>query len=103
MCLLTLRLPPSPSPLRLLALLGVGCFAFMAESLLHLATRGSAVEDFMQLEPMLSAIAAGFAVCNLCGQRRPFSLLLERAMPGVLCFFFTTTGMSMDLGALRRL
>ncbi|KAL3918752.1 MAG: hypothetical protein SGPRY_005894, partial [Prymnesium sp.] len=73
MCLLTLRLPPSPSPLRLLALLGVGCFAFMAESLLHLATRGSAVEDFMQLEPMLSAIAAGFAVCNLTW---PFALAL---------------------------
>ena len=51
---------------------------------------------------MLSAIAAGFAVCNVFLQRRAFASLLERCMPFVLCFFFTTTGMHMDLPALRR-
>ena len=50
---------------------------------------------------MLSCIVAGFLLCNLLGQRVPFSALLHTVMTPALCFFFVTTGSSMQIAVIR--
>lgn len=102
LCLAALRLPTSPAILRPSALLAAGAFAFGAERGLHLLTHGGPLDEFIRLEPMLGCICCGFALCNFCGRRRAFAALLQRCMPWVLCFFFTTTGIAMDLSALAQ-
>ena len=49
LCLLTLRLAPTPAVLRPVALLLVGAYAFGAEALLHSAAEGSVLSDHMQV------------------------------------------------------
>ena len=46
LCLLTLRLPASPTIIRPTALLGVGAFAFGAERGLHLLTHGGPLDEY---------------------------------------------------------
>jgi Kef-type K+ transport system membrane component KefB len=101
LCLLALRLPRSPAPLRPLALLGVGGLAFSAEGMLRGTLRGyPTLNGLVRLEPMMSCILAGCALVNGCGKRRAFGELLTRVLPPVLCFFFLTTGVAMDVRAL---
>ena len=101
LCLGLLRLPGVPG-VRHGALLLVGAWAFAAEPLMHALLHGSGLVQSLRLEPMLACIIAGFIVCNVAGRRRPFSGLLRRGMPPILCFFFTTTGADMHGEALKR-
>ena len=100
-CLLVLRLPHKPRALRPLALLAVGWLAFSAERLLHVLLRNhETLNELIRLEPMLSCLLAGSAIVSVFGRRRAFGHLVHSCLPLVLCFFFLTTGMSMDLSAL---
>ena len=60
------------------------------------------LDESIQLEPMLSAMAAAFSLCNFLGRRREFGALIERSMHPVMTFFFISTGMDMNLAALQK-
>jgi len=86
------------------ALLLLGGLTFSMEGLLRLLLRSSVEADLsasVRLEPMLSCIVAGFLLCNVLGQRAPFSALLHTVMTPALCFFFVTTGSSMQIAVIR--
>lgn len=87
------------------ALLLVGGAAFFLEPALRLLLRTTVdgpLYESVRVEPMLSCIVAGFLLCNQLGQRQKFSALLHSVMRPALCFFFVTTGSSMQLSVLRQ-
>ena len=102
LCLATLRLPLRHLVLRFLVLLAVGLFAFRAEALLHLMIPDGPLDELVRLEPMMSCIIAGCLLVNGFGKRRAFGALLQRSLPLVLCFFFVTTGIGMDIHSLAQ-
>jgi len=86
------------------ALLLLGGVAFAMEPTLRLMLRSTidgSLYESVRVEPMLSCIVAGFLLCNQLGQRTHFSALLHAVMKPALCFFFVTTGSSMQLAVLR--
>ena len=86
------------------ALLLVGGAAFFLEPALRLLLRTTVdgpLYESVRVEPMLSCIVAGFLLCNQLGQRQKFSALPHSVMRPALCFFFVTTGSSMQLSVLR--
>jgi len=86
------------------ALLLLGGLTFSMEGLLRVLLRSSVeanLSESVRLEPMLSCIVAGFLLCNVLGQRVPFSALLHTVMTPALCFFFVTTGSSMQIAVIR--
>lgn len=83
-------------------LLLIGVLAFDTERWLHHQLDGTWMDGLVKIEPMLACIVAGFALCNWCGKRRPFSALLHGCTPAVLAFFFITTGCELDFSALAR-
>ncbi|KAL1524842.1 hypothetical protein AB1Y20_019722 [Prymnesium parvum] len=99
LCLGVLRLPLRP--IRGVALLLVGGYAFVAESMLEHLVIAKGWPSAVRLEPMLSCIIAGFLICNGFGARTEFDALLHTVMSPLLAFFFFSTGTNMRVATLK--